>query len=136
MKRLTLILSACLASQLAAGAQTGQNDLQLVSTGLAGSPFTILVDMDENAFAGVVFSLQTGRTQVAAVEFDLAPPLIPVNLGMTDPNGQASLTVTVPPGIPTGLALHGQALTAVIENGSNGPEVRYRTSNVETFIFP
>ena len=75
-------------------------------------------------------SIQIGA--LGTLDLGLEMPFIPVPLGMTDMNGDASLTIDVPATVPSTLDLHGQGV-AVDFTVMGGISLDFCVSNTAAF---
>jgi hypothetical protein len=110
--------TSILASILAlAGALQAQNcgTLAINGTGAPGTDETIsITGATPNALAIVLVGPTAGTTSLhlgmLSVDLGLAEPFFFLPFARTDANGDGSLTVTVPNGIPQQFALNGQGM--------------------------
>lgn len=128
-----------LVSSLAALAFAGNPCSTLTVTG-TGAPGTDLrFDLDggaANAPALLVMGQTAGSFSVnigalGTLELGILPPFSMLPLGMTDANGDASLTVRVPN--VSGVDLNGQGLTVELRINRGRPSLNFCTSNVAPF---
>ena len=134
--------SLALSLALCAGTARAQNcgDLQVTGNGAPGTDVVLdLVGSTPNAFAFCAIGDTQGTTTIhlgsfATLTMDLATPFIPIPMGRTDANGDASLTISVPSGFAQSLDLYGQAVA--VDFGivpGTGISLSFCVSDVEMF---
>ncbi len=135
-----LLAPALLLAGLLAAPTTAQScsDLTISGSGAPGGTLTFdLTGADANALALMAVGDTTGSTTVSnpllTVTIGLASPFGIVPLGMTDGNGDASLSVTMPTAPIPLTTLHAQAMTVAFSFGSGRPSLDACTSDVEQF---
>lgn len=133
-----VLLSVSLASLVATA--TAQSCGTLTATG-SGAPGTsvelALTGSTPDAIAVLVIGDTLGTTTIATpfatLELGIAMPFIPVPIGMTDENGDASLTIDVPANVTQGVDLFGQGVAIEFSVGPMGPSLDFCVSNTEGF---
>jgi hypothetical protein len=121
-------------------------DLSISGTGAPGTTLTFaLTGAEPNAHAWTMVGFTEGTTTInigplGSLELGLLEPFIPMPMGQTDANGDASNTIFVPPGIPFSLDLFAQAFSWSInvQHGPPGPatvSLSFCTSGVESFHY-
>jgi hypothetical protein len=107
---------------LLAGVSQAQScgTLTVTGTGAAGTQLTVAVTgATANGFALIAVAENTGTTTIrlpmsGSLTLGLAAPIIPLPLGRTDANGDASISFTVPSRLTTAHNLNGQAVTLAL----------------------
>ena len=132
---LTLGLAAALFT-VSANAQCNAN-LAVTGSGQAGTTLTFdLTGATPNSFALLMVGTSSATRTVTLGPLGsvtiLAPPAVPVPLGMTDAGGNASLSFDIP-AVPSCLVLYGQGLTVGFDFSSLPPSFSACNSNVAQF---
>lgn len=140
------MLRLVLAGGLAAASLSAQC-ASLAVTG-TGAPGTSLVFTIDGTAAGALAALAIGDTlgtttiplgALGSLTLGLAQPFVPVPMGTTDANGDASLTIAVPGATTLGVDLHGQGVTMSFSlpgpgpGGPGLPTLTFCTTNVVSF---
>jgi hypothetical protein len=112
-----MLRSLLLASMFAATAAAQCATLSVTGTGAPGTALVFTIDgTTANAFAFVAIGDTQGSTSIqfgplGTLSLGLAVPFVPVPVGPTDSNGDASLTINVPAQFPGSLDLFAQGIT-------------------------
>jgi hypothetical protein len=116
-----------LAASFAVAAPAQCATLTVTGTGAPGTSLTLTIDgTAANQFAFLAVGQTQGSSTLPLGPFGtltlgLAQPWAPVPVGQTDASGNAAIIVTVPPMVPSTLALFGQGLTLGFTIGTPGP---------------
>jgi len=136
LKQFALSLSLVLAAG-AAQAQCG--NLTASGSGAPGTAVDLAVTgSTANAPVLCVIGDTLGVTTIqigslTTLELGLETPFIPVPMGLSDGNGDASLSINVPSTTTMGLDLHGQAVAIDFGFGPGGISLGFCVSNTASF---
>ncbi|MCA8952589.1 MAG: hypothetical protein KDE27_23960 [Planctomycetes bacterium] len=133
----SVLLSSALAILTAtAPAQCGA--LTATGTGAPGTTVDLtLTGSTPNALAILVVGDTLGTTSIATpfatLVLGLESPFLPVPIGLTDGNGDASLTIDVPSAVTQGADLFGQGVAIDFSFGPTGPSIAFCVSDTAAF---
>lgn len=117
--------------------QTACSDLDVVGTGLPGTAMVFdLIGAPPKAPAFLLVAYDTGTTvlglgPLGTLTLDVAPPWIPIPLGLTDASGHDSLTVPLPPWSLPLTTFYAQTVAFEFQHPWSPPI--FCTSDVESF---
>lgn len=134
----SLLFSLAVAT-FASGASAQCGTLTATGTGAAGTTLTLDLTgstADSGALLAVGTTLGSTSFQfgpLGTLTFGLQSPFALLPLGMTDSNGDATLSINVPIELTQSVSLHGQAVTTDLVIGRGRPTFNFCVSNTAAF---
>ena len=134
----TTVLALSIAT-LSTGATAQCGTLAANGSGAPGSSLELaLTGSTPMSFAFLAVGDTLGTTSIeigtlATLELGIEMPFIPLPLGRTDMNGDASLTIDVPSTVTMGIDLYGQGVGVDFDFGPTGPSLDFCVSNTVAF---